>query len=129
MTGITCVLAGGQAYLDVQTVTNGQVGTVDERVRGFISGGIGSISDGTSNIYAGAPITHAYWYAGGGFTPTYTLTITGATNTGWTNLSVNGVDLARASATFASGTWTWSLPGSVIGNFGANGGQIALVFT
>lgn len=100
---------GGGGGLDTQTVTTGASGTapIQDRVRGFISGTLGSITDGTSNIYSGAAITALYWDENEGIS-SYVLTITGATNTGWTTITIGSVTLYRTAATFSSGTWTWT---------------------
>jgi hypothetical protein len=120
-------------HLDAQTVTTGGVGTAgsQDRYRGFsTTNGIGSIVDGTSDIYSGASITELYWFENFG-TPYYYLAITGATDTGWTTMSVDGTLLARTSATYSSGTWTWSAPGSTVGSqaFGSIGATVSAVFT
>ncbi len=103
------MVAGGVTS-DTQTVTTGGDGTapMQDRRRGFISGSFGSINDGTSNIYGGAAITELYWDENGGPFPIYSLTITGATNSGWTTLTIGSTVLSRASATsFSSGSWSW----------------------
>ena len=103
---------GGGSHLDTQTVITGQDGRAIDanRRRGFISGVIGSISDGTSNLYAGAPapITSLYWDEGGGFGSSYIMTITGAVNSGWVTLTIGAKVLNRVDATFSGGTWTWT---------------------
>ncbi len=105
----------GASHLDTQSVVTGAAGTTldQDRIRGYTSiGPIGSISDGTSNIFSGAAITDLYYYEGGGSTAQYILTITGATDSGWTTMTINGpngiVTLTRAArTTFGSGTWAW----------------------
>lgn len=101
-----------------------------DRTRGFIGGGIGSISDGSSNIYSGANIPAFYWDEFGG-APQYVLTITGASNSGWTQVVLNGTTtLLRASASFASSTWTWSgAPPLGSQAFGSSGSTVNAVFT
>lgn len=131
MSGVISALFGSAGgFLDTQTVTTGTLGTAgnQDRQRGFRSGVIGSIVDGTSNIFGGAAITEAYWDEP---TTSYYLTITGATNTGWTNLSINGVNFTRASAAFAGSTWSWTAPGSNVGTqaYGGAGATIPLTFT
>ena len=100
---------GGGSHLDTQTVITGQDGRAIDgnRRRGFISGVIGSISDGTSNLYAGAPITSLYWDEGGG-SAYYTLAITGAVNSGWVTITIGTTVLNRVDATFSGGTWIWT---------------------
>lgn len=127
--------AGGG--LDTQTVTTGNdplgVGNPDyTRRRGFSTGGgFGSISDGTSNIYGGAAITDFYWDENGGETSLYTLTITGATNSGWTQVVIGGSKtLLRGDASFASSTWTWTSPNTISTQaFGSVGTNHTCVFT
>ena len=115
--------AGHLDYLDSQTVTTGTIGTAleSDRLRGFVQGGIGAISDATSNIYGGAAIT-ALYFDENGFSGLYVLTITGASNAGWTNLTIGSKVLARTSATFSTGTWTWTTADNVATQaFGTNG--------
>lgn len=112
MTGVLCAIAGsGIGALDAQTVTTGASGTAgaQDRIRGYSTlSGVGSITDGTSNVYAGAAITELYWYENTG-APYYYMAITGAANSGWTSVIINGTKtLDRASATFSSGTWNWA---------------------
>lgn len=106
----------GGGTLDTQTVTSGTSGTgaAGNRRRGFVTGAIGSISDGTSNLYAGAAIRGLYSSeagVGGGFD--VILQITGVlANSGWTSINVGGTHvLTRAAATFSTAggnsTWTW----------------------
>lgn len=135
MTGVLCMFTGGGgggggggSSLDTQSVTTGTVGTAvaHDRIRGWLSGSIGSISDGTSNIYAGAAITGIYWEEDTSF---YNLAITGGTNSGWTTMTIGTTVLARASATFSSGTWTWSTTDTVATQaFGANGSVHTVYF-
>ena len=116
MTGITCMLVGakssGSGFLDTQTVTAGVVGGVGERTWGYISGSLGSISDGTSNIYGGAAILGIYYDQLSG--ESY-LTIAGTrANSGWTSMACvqSGATLNRASASYTTvggiTTWTWN---------------------
>lgn len=143
MSGVLCVLTarpggggggggGGGSSLDTQSVTTGTSGTAGglDRVRGYISGSQGSISDGTSNLYAGAAITSMYWDENGsGGAQFYYLAITGGTNSGWTTMTIGTTVLARADATFSSGTWTWSTTDTVgTQAFGANGSVHTVYF-
>jgi hypothetical protein len=113
MTGITALfLANKSSALDTQTVTTGASGVLPDRYRGFIaySPAIGSIVDGTSNIYGGASIYQIVFSENGGNIRLYQLTIPGATNTGWSTLTIDGTKvLTRTAANFdgTSGTWTW----------------------
>jgi hypothetical protein len=119
---------------DTQTVTTGADGTAGagDRRRGFISGAIGSVTDGTSNIYGGAAVTNIYWDEGDTFgEPSYVLTITGATDSGWTTLTIGGTEtLYRIDATFGSGTWLWPTVDSASTQaFGLAGSVKACVFS
>ena len=91
---------------------------------------MGSISDGTSNIFGpGNAITGLYWDENGGAGQTVNLTITGATNTGWTTLTIGATVLTRTSASFAGGTWTWVTNQNLASQpFGANGDNIICYF-
>ena len=126
------MLLGNILSLDVQAVTTGGSGTApnQDRLRGF-SGGLGSIVDGTSNIYSGAAITTLYWNENGGTSKFYQLTITGATNSGWTTLNIGGQNFLRTSATsYGSGTWTWSTSDTITSqSFGSIGSTVACTFT
>lgn len=115
MTGITCMLVGatssGGGFLDTQTVTSGVIGGVGERTWGYISGSLGSISDGTSNIYGGAAILGIYYDQPSG--ASY-LRISGIqSNSGWSTMACvqSGITLNRASAVFSTSggnsLWTW----------------------
>lgn len=103
-------LSSAATGLDTQTVTTGSIGTsgVQDRNRGFISGTIGSLSDGTSNIYGGSAITELVYDENGGSSMLYRLSIPGASNSGWTYLTIDGTKiLLRSDASFSSGTWYW----------------------
>lgn len=117
------------AGLDNQSVTSGTIGAAGSRIRGFsTTNAIGSIVDGTSNVFAGAAITELYWDESA---LTYVLKITGATNTGWTTLTIDGAKvLNRAAATFATNTWTWTTTDAVgVQAFGGAGSTHICVFT
>lgn len=125
-------LTGGSTALDTQTVTTGTIGTAPERGRGFLSGFYGSVADATSNIYGGAAVTAFYYNENGGAGQTYVLTITGATNSGWTQVTIDGLKtLTRISAaSFSAGTWTWTTT-DIMGTqaFGANASAHTCVFS
>lgn len=128
MTGILCNLIGGTATsptLDTQTVTRGStsIGSnpIDEYSGYATSLAIGSIADGTSNIYGGASILSLYFYEEayvsppvGIITRQVVLTINGAqANSGWTTMTVGTTPFTRASATFSVSTqtdWIWDIP-------------------
>lgn len=121
---------GGGGSLDTQTVTVGASGTSPVRRRGYqTSPALGSISDGTSNLYAGATIIDLYWNEDGelgeaSFDLVFRLDGIHA-NSGWTTMTVDTSSFGRASAIFvASGGQTyWKWVG--VGNpFGASGNKL-----
>lgn len=138
MSGIIAMFAGGGGmggsgggHLDTQTVTTGSAGSSGafDRERGFIASVIGSITDGTSNLYAGTPIDELYWFENNGGTPFYRLTITGAANSGWATITIGSTVLARASGTYSSGTWTWNTTDGVgVQAFGSAGSVKTVYF-
>lgn len=111
----------GRGVLDTQTVTTGTQGVGPNRQRGFRTATYGSIADGTSNIYAGAAVTDLYWDENGaGGAEKLVLSITGATNVGWTQMVIDGATtFLRTSAAFGGGIWTWN--GIVTNPFGVGG--------
>jgi len=136
MSGIQMtLLGGGVSQLDVQTVTTGSSGTapLQDRVRGYNSAiPIGSIVDGTSNIYGGATIASLFWDENGGApNQYYYLAIVGATNTGWTTLTIGSLSLLRTAATFGVGAnWTWTTTDIVSTQaFGINGATVICTFS
>lgn len=131
MSGIQMALLGtGSAALDIQTVTVGGTGTILNRIRGYTSG-LGSIVDGTSNIYGGATVvTILYDENGLGDAQYYKLSISGATNSGWTTLTIGAKPLNRVDATFATGNWTWPTADILTNQaFGAIGSVVVCTFT
>ena len=101
-------------YLTIGTASSG--GKVSHNYVGFssapvgIAGTFGNISTGISAVYPTLPIVSAYY---DNAISTFYLTITGATNTGWTNLyfgsdTTAAATLAVSAATFSNGTWIWS---------------------
>lgn len=105
--------------LDTQTVTVGYrqiaggyptYGTED--IYGFESGLIGSISDGTSNIYGGASITNISHVSSSGGNKSLFFVVSGSrANSGWTTMDIAGSTYSRSSATYTDfGTtteWAW----------------------
>lgn len=70
---------------------------------------VGSISDGSSNIYSGATIYTLWWFVDGVLGNKVQLNINGATNSGWTNMIINGTTFTRSSAaSFVGGLWEWT---------------------
>ena len=134
MSGVGMMLLGaGSAALDIQTVTTGGSGTapLQDRLRGYASSpALGSIVDGTSNIYSGAAITTLFWNENGGSSQYYQLTITGAANSGWTTLTIGSQSFLRTSATFSSGSWTWTTANTLgTQSFGGVASVVTCTFT
>ena len=132
MRGIALLLMRGAnaAQSDVQTVTTGADGSAleNDRRRGFDELGLGSISDGTSNIYGGAAIETLHWAENGGF-PFYKLTITGAANAGWVTMTIGSKVLTRNDASYVGGIWTWNTTDTVAAQaFGGSGASRTVVF-
>ena len=122
---------------DSQTVTTGGQGMAGNltRLRGF-STSVGSIDDGTSDLYGGAAIQELYWYENGGV-PLIRLTIQGSNipNSGWETMDINTgfTVLNRANATYnqaaGSATWTWNgAPAFAAQPFDSIGSLIPVVF-
>ncbi len=122
--------SGGGGTLDTQTITVGGYDSAFEHQRGFIASWIGSISDGTSNIYGGAGISELFWGEAGG-DPFYELTIAGAANSGWTTMMIGSTSFTRASAAYSAGTWNWAAPSSTVSTqaFGSIGGDVIVTFS
>ena len=128
MTGVLAALAGsGSSILDTQTVTRGTTSTGSDPYfnwAGFNSTGsptFGSISDGTSNVYAGATINGLYFFeegsiAGGGYYTRQIIWEVNGTqsNSGWSTMTIGSTTYARADATFSNtggvSIWTWDIP-------------------
>ena len=145
MTGALCTLAGcgASSALDLQVVTIGTLlscgkdGCVDigygYTLLNSNGGPAGGISDGSFNPTGGTGITDLWWNFSGSpaVNQLWFYLDAAVSNSGWTKMTINGVDYARTSASFASGTgyssWTWS---SVTSNpFGATSGQSIVTFT
>lgn len=114
MTGIAALFygsgsGGGGGYLDYHVVTTGLDGTIPDRLRGFITGTMGSISPTTSAIYSAA-VNGMYHDESAGVVQ---LAIAGLhANSGWTTITIGSTAFARADATyFQSGGdtyWEWA---------------------
>lgn len=102
--------------LDTQTITSGSYSDKSGASNGYYSGFIGSISDGTSDIYGGAAITAIYAYTDF-YTTTVSLIITGAqANSGWTTMTIDGTPFNRADASFSGSgptQWYWTISGAI----------------
>lgn len=128
MTGVTCMMAGikSASILDTQTVTRGTASTGTDPFqnwagyKGTGSPTFGSISDGTSNIYAGATINGIYFFeegsvAGGGYYTRQIIWVVNGTqsNSGWSTMTVDTTSYDRTAATFSTSggvsTWTWDV--------------------
>jgi hypothetical protein len=99
------------------TVTVGIISSKFVTTTGFTSGdsgfsaAMGSVSDSTVDTYGGAALWDLFDFNG----ITLFLTIQGTrANSGWTKITVDGVDFNRADATFAqqSGYTRWTWPNS-----------------
>lgn len=121
-------LLGSAGFLDTQTITSGSASTGTDPYfnwygyKGTGSPTFGSISDGTSNIYAGAAIDGIYFYEAGsvnppgpGFYDRYiALVINGVqSNSGWTTMTIGSTAFTRSTASFSTSggvsTWTFGL--------------------
>lgn len=74
----------------------------------------GSIDSVFTRLYDDSPIVELFYYATStlGFGTEYIrLSISGATNDGWTTMNINGNNFSRSSAGFSNGTWEWYDPG------------------
>lgn len=102
---------GTSKVLDSQTLTVGYTYGCDKigcwvSSSGYWTGGsMGSMSDGTSNIYGGAGFRRLDWDG----SSTLTLGIEGnQPNSGWTSMNFDIFSFARASAFYVySGGYTW----------------------
>ena len=127
------MVGGGTSALDTQNITSGSSGTIGDRLRGYDSSpALGSITDGTSNIYSGATVLELYHDEA---LDNVILKINGVqANSGWETLNITGGAgkmLTRSAATFSTSgsvsTWTWATAG---GNpFGGSGTPITASFT
>lgn len=132
VSGFLGMMVGGSGItlLDTQTITRGYslTGTDPyfEHV-GFavspVTPAYGSITDGTSNIYAGATIQGVYFTqssttAEGYYTRQIIFRVNGeVANSGWTTILIGGTELTRASAAYTAISgftrWVWTV---AIGN-------------
>lgn len=123
--------SAASGHLDTQSVTTGASGVASDRFRGYSTvEAIGSISDGTANVASGLPIDEIMWSENGdSVNHLYVLTIAGASNSGWTTLTIGAKVLTRASASFSSGRWTWATTDGVVAQaFGSNGSSVTVYF-
>lgn len=109
------------------TVTTGGSGVAGSRLRGYYTGLYGSISPTSTQIYSGLTIDAVYWDEANA---QYVLSIGGASNGGWTTLTINSTALTRASATFGAGIWTWGTSDNIsFQAFGTIGSTPSVVFS
>ena len=128
MSGIQMALFGSaRLILDTQTVTRGNAATGVNPTLEYsgwknLSPTIGSIADGTSNVYSGASITQLYFFQEGydsppvGYTTRQVIFRLGSAvaNSGWSLITIGTTTFSRSSATFTTGTgfsqWVWNIP-------------------
>lgn len=122
---------GASGYLDTQTVTVGYApgSQYAPAFYGYFSPNIGSVSDGTSNLYGGATILGLYWLS---YNALYFLVSGNRANSGWSTMTVSGQTFNRVDATYSysSGnnetSWVW---GSVTTNpYTPTGANIGVEF-
>ena len=104
-------LLGAGGTLDIQTVTVGDYVDKYGSLTGYLSGSMGSISDGTFNPTGGTTISGLY-YDVNGSSLGFNLGASPISNAGWTTMALNGTAFTRSSASFVSSggstSWTWS---------------------
>ena len=119
---------GASASLDTQTVTVGSKYQYYQTWRGYwpqIS--IGSISDGTSNIYGGASIAGIVWSSQN----RVFFYVSGIhSNSGWSTMQIGSTTLNRTSGSYTTTStnltyWLWT---SVSDPFSSNGTNTTVVF-
>lgn len=115
---------------ETQTVTVGTFSFKGFDNYGFSVGGWGSITDGTFGFISNAPIENLNWSN----TNTLSFQITGIyANSGWTKVTIAGVDFLRTAATFSTNAspnfsqWAWSGASNVFGT--TIGASVPAVFT
>ena len=110
-------MGAGTGSLDTQTLVSVSIGTVGDRIRGYlVSPAQGSLTPSTSAVYGGAAINGLYHQED---IATATLAIAGLqANSGWTQIKVGGTVLTRASASYSQSGgvtyWQWA---SALGGF------------
>jgi hypothetical protein len=118
--------ASAVTYLDYQTVTVGFApgGQYTPAVYGYSTfSSIGSISDGTSDLYGGATIIELYQ---SDFNALYFEVSGNQSNSGWSTMTVSGQTFNRADASYSysSGSnqtgWFWNTSASLFTPTGAN---------
>jgi len=100
-------------YLDTQSLITGVSGTTPNRLRGFLSGTMGQVLDGSSNLYAGNPQVAQLLHNEA--TGQIVFSIFGTyPNSGWGWMYIGGQVYSRAGGTFTQGGgqsyWIWNGP-------------------
>ena len=100
------------SILDTQTVGIGvrnDYGYVSTGYRGT-SNTVGSVSDGTSNLYSGAAIKDIYHIST--LNRVYFSVLGSLSNSGWTTMTIGSTSFTRSSASFTTSggntTWYWA---------------------
>lgn len=129
MSGVLAAMPGlmaGQSILDEQTVTSGARTVPTAEGSNYFYGydttvPMGSIADGTSDIYGGATIRKLYFWEEGFVTPPLGFTtreivleINGTlSNSGWEFIKIGGTTYSRTGAGFTTSggvtIWVWGL--------------------
>ncbi len=130
MSGIQMMLLG-VPVIETQTVTVGTFSAKGVILYGFNSGAAaGSISDGTFDFVSNAVITNLSWTTFNQLN----FEITGVfANSGWTKVTISGVDFLRSAASFTTNAspprtlWSWSGASNVFGT--TVGATVPAVFT
>ena len=120
----------GTSISETQTVTVGTFSFKGATSYGFTAGGWGSITDGTFGFISNAPIEILNW----GNSNTLIFQITGIyANSGWTKVTISGVDFLRSAASFTTNaspnysSWSWSGASNVFGT--TVGATVPALFT
>lgn len=131
--GKTNILDTQSVYVGQTTISDGK--TYWDTVTGY-SGqyGIGSISDGTSNVYGGASFFGIYHYSSyptANYLDGLYLYITGTlADTGWTSMKIGTTIYSRANCFSSTGSgrtyWVW--PGTQSNPFSAVGSNTTVTF-
>lgn len=111
MSGIQMALLGAGGTLDTQTITVANYIDKFVNLTGYLTGYMGSISDGTFNPTGGTTISGLY-YDVYGTSLIFSLSASPISNAGWTTMTLNGTAFTRSSASFVSSggstSWAWS---------------------
>jgi hypothetical protein len=101
------------AFIDTQSLITGVSGTAPSRLRGFLSGTMGAVLDGYSNIYAARPQIAQLLHNEATGQIVFSVFGTHA-NSGWTSMVIGGNVYFRTGGSFAQGGgqsyWIWNGP-------------------